>query len=327
MRSNVLESNGPGGGLAAPVVRPADERPARIYIHSLAQGSRRAQQDALAFMAREFTGGTCDLDTMPWERLRNQHLQAMRATLLERFAAATAQRYLSALRKVLKQAWRQGLMTAEDYHRAVDLDAIKVHRLPAGRDLQPKELAALFEACAQARHPATAARDAALLATLYALGPRRSEAARLPVDAYDRLTGQIRILGKGNKERTSYALNESAEALEMWLRHRGSEPGPLFCPITRGGRIQMRFMTSQAIYERARHMAGRAGIERFSPHDLRRTFVGDLLDAGADLSVVQQLAGHASPATTARYDRRGERAKRQAAGRLHVPYVRRQEDS
>jgi site-specific recombinase XerD len=86
-------------------------------------------------------------------------------------------------------------------------------------------------------------------------------------------------------------------------------------------RVLGRRLTEQTIYDRLRYLAERAGVAAFSPHDCRRSLAGDLLDAGVDLATVQMMLGHASPATTARYDRRGERAVRQAAERVHVPYA------
>ena len=59
-----------------------------------------------------------------------------------------------------------------------------------------------------------------------------------------------------------------------------------------------------------------AGVPHFSPHDFRRSFCTDLLAEGEDVFTVQELAGHASPATTAKYDRRGEERKRRAVKRL-----------
>jgi integrase len=92
--------------------------------------------------------------------------------------------------------------------------------------------------------------------------------------------------------------------------------------VNKGDRIAFRRMTDQAVLGIVRKRGQEAGVARFSPHDLRRTFVSDLLDAGADLSTTKRLAGHSSEATTGRYDRRGEEAKKKAAQLLHVPYVR-----
>jgi site-specific recombinase XerD len=79
-------------------------------------------------------------------------------------------------------------------------------------------------------------------------------------------------------------------------------------------------MSDQAVLDIFRQRGEQAQVSAFFPHNFRRTFISNLLDAGADISTVQKLAGHASPVTMARYDRRGEAAKRKAARLLHMPY-------
>ena len=93
-------------------------------------------------------------------------------------------------------------------------------------------------------------------------------------------------------------------------------PGPLLCPVNKGGNLQMRRMTPDAVLKILKKRALQAGVEEFSPHDFRRTFCSDLLDASVDIVTFQKLAGHASPVTTAKYDRRGEETKRRAVQKL-----------
>ena len=78
-------------------------------------------------------------------------------------------------------------------------------------------------------------------------------------------------------------------------------------------------MTPQAVLDILRRRAKGAGVKRFSPHDLRRTFISELLDGGADLSTTRLLASHANVQTTARYGRRDERSRRRAP-RCCFPY-------
>src|SRR5579864_8454637 len=211
--------------LPAPIADAA-RNPVAVYLARLAPGSRRAQKSALETMARLLTTNRLGADELPWHRLGYQHTQALRAALADRYSPATANRHLAALR----EAWRLGLMSAEDLQRAIDLPAVRGERLPRGRALSRGELRALFESC-RGGSPADA-RDAALMSVLYAAGLRRAEVVTLDVADYDPETGALVVRGKGNKERIAYIDNGAADAVRAWITVRGDSPGPLFCPVT-----------------------------------------------------------------------------------------------
>jgi integrase len=313
----------PGHDLAPVQRQPKDQNPALVYLASLSPGSRRTMRHALDTMADILLPGT-PLESFPWAALRFQHTQALRSVLSERYSAATANKMLSALRQTLKRARRLGQMDPEAYAAAIDLDAV-VGTKPdqaAGRALTMGELMALMNACAADDGPA-GVRDAAILGLAYAGGLRRAEIAGLQVASLDRGSGVLTVHGKRNRTRTVPLANGALDALEDWLAIRGDTPGPLFVGIRRGGHlVEGSGLTDQAVYYILDKRAREGGVATFTPHDLRRTFAGDLLDAEVDISTVQKLMGHASATTTAGYDRRGERAKQEAVKRLHVPYSR-----
>ncbi len=277
-------------------------------------------QGALRSIASFASSGRVPVEAFPWHELRYEHCQAIRAHLDAAHAPATANKMLAALRGTLREAWRLGLMTAEECERACDLAPVRGSTVPKGRALSHGELGRLLKACgSNSKNNNRGVRDAALVAVLYSGGLRRSEAVALDLGDYEPATEALTIRsGKGRKGRVVY-VPAAADRLSSWLELRGPDPGPLFLPIDRVGRVRSRRLSGQAVLDILGRLGERAGVKRFSPHDLRRTFIGDLLDAGVDISTAQQLAGHSSVTTTQRYDRRGEDAKRRAAGMLRLP--------
>ena len=300
-----------------------DQNPAAVYLAGLSAGSRPTMRRALDVIAGLVSGGKVGALGLDWPALRFQHTAAIRSELAETYAPATVNKALSALRGVLKAAWRLEQMDAETYRRAADLEGVSGETLPAGRSLTPGEIAAMFAACAQDPTPA-GARDAALLALLR-VGLRRAEVAAVRVADFDQAGATVKVHGKGRKDRPVPLAGGALDAVSDWLTVRGGDPGPLLLAVNKGGRVFRQGISGQTVYSILEKRAAQAGVKDLSPHDWRRSFVGDLLDAGADLATVQRLAGHSSPNTTSRYDRRGEAAKARAVALLHTPYRRRAE--
>ena len=302
--------------------RRATKNPAALYLSTLAPGGgQRTMRGMLEKCAAMLSEGKAGIRTFPWAALRYEHMLAIRSMLAAKYAASSANTALAALRGVLKNAFLLGAISGDDYQRAKAVPPVKGSSLPAGRALDAGELRALFEACSADPTPA-GARDSAAFALMFGAGLRRAEACTVSMDDFCPVTGALKVTGKGNKQRQVFLTNGGRSALDAWLESRGTATGAILCPVSQRGEVQAgKAMTAQALMMRLRRRCRQAGIAQCSPHDLRRSFVSGLLDAGADLAIVQRLAGHASPTTTSQYDRRGEDAARTGAGLLHVPYV------
>jgi len=308
--------------------QPLDTNPAAVYLAKLRPSGRRSQYSTLARMAEMMSNGTIvDPLAFPWHQLRYSHIAALKSRIQEDpeiKAVATVNKYLAALRGVAREAWRLDLMTADDYLKISSVDPVIGETLPAGRYVTPGEILALMRSCQE--DPSDAGvRDAALVGLMAAGGLRREEVIKLDLADYNPADGGLKVEGKRGKDRIVYLENGALEALQDWLHARGSEPGPLFQPINRGGTITNRRLTTQAVYLMLKSRCQAAGVADLSPHDLRRTAASDLLKT-TDALTVAKILGHSSVNTTLKYDRRGEGAKRDAAKTLFIPYTRRYKD-
>jgi integrase/recombinase XerC len=145
-------------------------------------------------------------------------------------------------------------------------------------------------------------RDCAIVEVLYATGARVSELCGLDLDDIDYVRNTIRVLGKGNKERTIPLGAPAMKALTQWIEKARTEllsdkSGRAVFLGARGRRIDQRTVRT-VVYEA---LSALAGAERMGPHALRHSAATHLLEGGADLRTVQEILGHASLATTQIY--------------------------
>ena len=148
-------------------------------------------------------------------------------------------------------------------------------------------------------------RDAAMVELLYGAGLRVGELVALDVRDVDVTHGEVRVLGKGGKERVVPLPAAARAALAAWLAPR-RRPGvlgePLFVALrARRGELPRR-LDARDVRRRLAQRALAAGhADRVHPHRLRHSYATHLLDMGADLRAIQELLGHASLSTTQKY--------------------------
>ncbi len=228
-------------------------------------------------------------------------------------SARSSARSTTTLRRFYQYLLRESLIADDPM---VDLKAPRV-----GRSLPSVLSESQVEALLGAPDTTTdrGLRDRAMLETLYATGLRVSELVGLEVSRLDRVTGLVRITGKGGRERLVPLGEECLQWLARYLAdaRTGLLDGRVSEYVFVTGRGTS--MTRQAFWHLIRRYASAAGIEsKLSPHTLRHAFATHLLNHGADLRSVQMLLGHADLSTTQIYTHVAS-ARLQALHREHHP--------
>lgn len=215
-------------------------------------------------------------------------------------ARTTLARRTSAVKAFTAWAARRGMLATDP---AVRLQTPKAHRTLPAVLRQDQALAAMTAAQLGAEQgDPMALRDRLIVEMLYATGIRVSELCGLDVDDIDTRHRLLRVLGKGDKQRTVPYGQPAAEALRAWLTDgrptlATAESGPALLLGARGRRLDVR----QARTVVHQTVGAVDGAPDMGPHGLRHSAATHLLEGGADLRVVQELLGHSSLATTQLY--------------------------
>lgn len=286
------------------------------YISGLAPSGRRGITSLLDRSASILKRGA-DADNYPWEELNFAAVAKVRAALLDDgYAVSSVNMALSALRGVAQTAFNLNCMDAETLARIRSVKRVNGDIQRKGRALDKQEIRALIQAAKQ--HPLTVRRyrDAAIVLTLCGTGLRAGELVKLERRDYENGVLTVRQ-GKGRKYREIHVAETVDKAIRAWLKVCANEAdSALFSRIQRNGKVVSQPLTTTGLTGILVELQHTSGITRFTPHDMRRTFITRLLEQGVDINTVRQLAGHSDISTTASYDHRGDQAKVMASQRL-----------
>lgn len=280
--------------------------PALLWLSTLSPAGRRGMQSQLKCCAALLNNDS-DIATYPWHSLDYGAVMQVRASLMDQgYAVATINMALSALKSVANTAFNLGLLDATTLTTIKTIKRASGDPKRQGRALTKAEIRAMLHAAGDFVI-ARCQRDRAILLLLCGAGLRAGELVSLDIDDVDIPQGILHVRqGKGRKNRDIHLAGKVRKQLASWLKARGDHPGPLFTRISRAGRPGTQPLTKTGLTGVLMQLRAIADISYFTPHDLRRTFITQLLEQGADLNIVRQLAGHADVSTTTRYDCRGQ---------------------
>lgn len=292
--------------------------PTECYLNNLAPTGRKAVISLIKSVKNTLLLNG-KLAALPLHKLSFEQLSTLKQSLVfNNKSARTIQLTFQVIKAIAKTAFLMNLIEQHELEKFNVLKLPHIEPSQKGKSLTATQLKSMLK---QPYTPPSIinTRDIALLALMAGAGLRRSEVSALKLSDFS-IADQLVVIhkGKGNRTRTQYLPVWVLEYLSSWLTVRGNNEGPLFCVVLNGRAIQARGISPETIYSvvtaRTSHVLG----EKFTPHDMRRTYISSLLANGVDISTVSKLAGHKSIITTQLYDKRGVDSLKRAVNTLSV---------
>jgi integrase len=221
---------------------------------------------------------------------------------MEALSPSTINVRLSAVRKMVGEARRAGMIDSEEAASLTDIPNISQKGTRLGNWLtreQAKELLAVPD-----RSTLKGKRDYVILALLVGCALRRNELAELDVETIQQREGRwvlADLEGKGRRIRTVAIPIWVKQAINAWMTAAGLEDGRLLRSVSKSGKVNRETLSDWAVWSVVEQSSKQIGIEHFGAHDLRRTCAKLCRKSGGDLEQIKFLLGHSSIQTTERY--------------------------
>ena len=287
-----------------PAPAPPDDAP--TSGGGLVEAQRRLRQIVLDTLPsphsrRNYAKALDDLFTFSAGRPLTRALLMEYRASIEGLAASTINVRLSAIRRMVSEAHKNGMLSAEEAGHLTDIPNIRQKGTRLGNWLtkeQAKELLAVPD-----RSNPKGKRDYVILALLVGCALRRQELASLDVETIQLREGRwvlADLEGKGRRIRTVAIPIWVKHGINAWMTASGIEEGPLLRSIRKGGKVG-KSLSDWAVWSVVEQSARQIGIENFGAHDLRRTCAKLCRKSGGDLEQIKFLLGHSSIQTTERY--------------------------
>jgi len=290
------------------------DNPVDIYLSRLAESGRRSMSSQLRKIAK----------LMKWKGHLNECLfycltysdleMIKRQCIEEGKAARTINHLIQGLRGIAKIANHLDLINDKQLKPFLTISLLNTQPSEKGKALEGRDVIKLISAM-RADTSIKGKRNLALISVFLSSGLRRSEIVKLKVQDIDFELQSISVLkGKGNKKRVQFLPDWSYQILIDWLNYKPENSSFVFIPVNR--HLISKPLSTAAAYQIVTSITNSILGVKCSPHDLRRTFVTELLNQNVDIATVSKMAGHANIATTQIYDKRGDEVLIKAAKNL-----------